>query len=77
MVNRRGRPAKHYVTTWGETIAGLCLRANGRFWPVGRNDVSFGNDEARAINRFRRWQNEQGKPPLHIAKIRGTERPIS
>ena len=56
----RGRPAKHYTTSWGETISGLSQRANGRFYPVGRSDISFGNDELIAINKYRRWLKENG-----------------
>lgn len=60
MVRKRGRPQKHFTTTWGELITGLCLRSNGRFYPVGKSDISFGADEKLAIFRFRKWQQEQG-----------------
>lgn len=60
MTRRRGRPAKHYVTTWGEVVPGLSLRKSGRFYPVGRADLSFGSDEKLAVHRFRRWQSDQG-----------------
>ena len=63
MARRRGRPARHYTTSWGETIVGLCRRANGRFYPVGRNDVAFGSDESLAVHRFRRWQAQTESPP--------------
>lgn len=60
MVRKPGRHAKHYRTTWGELIEGLSLRSTGRFYPVGRNDVCFGQDERLALHRFRKWQAEQG-----------------
>ena len=50
----------HYKTSWGETVVGLCRRANGRYYPVGRNDRSCGSDEKLVIHVFRRWQQEQG-----------------
>jgi len=59
MSQRRGRRARHYTTSWGETILGLCRRANGRFYPVGRNDIAFGSEEVIAVHRFRQWQAEQ------------------
>lgn len=74
MNRRRGRPPKNYQTTWGETIVGLSLRASGRFYPVGRNDVSFGSDEQLAVHKFRRWQAENGddKPePITDSIARG------
>ncbi|HQL54957.1 MAG TPA: hypothetical protein PLQ87_09635, partial [Phycisphaerae bacterium] len=63
MNHRRGRRAQHYTTSWGETIYGLCRRANGRFYPVGRNDIAFGQDEAMAVHRFRQWQAMQAEDP--------------
>lgn len=76
MTRRPGRSAKHYVTTWGETITGLCLRASGRFYPVGKNSPAFGSDEGLAIVKFRKWQSEQGTiqpEPLDDLEITGAQ----
>ncbi|MCG3139123.1 MAG: Tyrosine recombinase XerC [Phycisphaerae bacterium] len=61
-----GRPAKHYETSWGEIISGLTVRANGRFYPVGRSDVSFGSDEEVAVHKYRKWIQEQADPDSFV-----------
>ncbi len=62
MTRKRGRPAKHYQTTWGELIEGLTCGKDGRFRPVGRGDIAFGSDEAQAVHRYRKWKAEQNAP---------------
>ncbi|MCK4342607.1 MAG: hypothetical protein KAY37_12890 [Phycisphaerae bacterium] len=56
---KRGRKPKHYEHTDGRTYVGLSRRSNGRFFPVGRSDFSFGSDPDEAVSRFLRWQAEQ------------------
>lgn len=73
MTRKRGRPPKHYQTSWGQIIIGLSLRKSGRFYPTGRSDVSFGSDERLAVHRFRRWEQSNGKleplPDLAVSSL--------
>ena len=53
MAKKRGSKPKHYVTDDGKTIVGLPRRSNGRFYPTGKDQPSFGSDPDMAVFKFR------------------------
>lgn len=68
MSNRNGvgRPNEPtYVTSWGETIDGAYKGKDDKLRPIGKSKPAYSlRDEARAVMKFRRWQQEQGEVPL-------------
>ncbi len=62
---KRGRPARRdFVTSWGLKVDGAYLSSDGRLRPIGKSKPAFGGDEATMVNRFLRWQADQGQTPL-------------
>jgi len=69
MSNRNGvgRPNNPtFVTSWGESIEGAYKsEADNKLRPIGKSKPAYSlRDEARAVMKFRRWQQEQGNAPL-------------
>lgn len=64
---KRGRPQKPYVTSWGATNPGLYRKSDGR-WRINATGKEFTeHDERLAIARFRRWLQSQGGDTICIS----------
>ncbi len=65
---------KHYITSWGETVIGLTKSSDGRFRPIGHSTPAWaGRDEAKAIHRFRQWQDAQNPATLTYDELAAGE----
>lgn len=63
---RRGRPQKPYVTSWGATIPGLYRKSDGR-WRINATGKEFTeHDERLAVARFRQWLKSRGGDTICI-----------
>lgn len=66
---KRGRRAKHCVTSNGETIVSLARRPSDGRWRFIGTDITFSeSDENQAIFRFRQWRRSQKLESITFAE---------